>query len=473
MHHRRSGIAWPDHKRFAKARAFATGRDCTLPMKSASPVGWTRLRNSISGVVHLGFDPQTKRGAAFARLSQSARLALWSVLRHRRRTGLAMIAVAFGVAALILAGAFVEWIFWATRQGAIQSGIGHIQVARNGFHEKGNADLDRFLLPADSPVLQALQSTPGVKTVAPRLSFSGLASHGDTTLSFLGEGVDPDREKNFTDVSIIISGQDLASSAPDGVIVGNGLAANLGITTGDRITLLANKPGGGINAVEAIVRGLFATVSKAYDDSAIRVPLPLAHQLLRVRGAHRWIIVLDKTEDTPRLLAQLRTRYAGGGLEFIPWYDLADFYKKTVRLLSKQMAVIEAIIGLVIVLTIGNSMMMGVMERKSETGTTMALGTRARAILFQFVAEGLLLGVLGGAIGILLGLGIAEVISMIGIPMPPPPGQARGFRAGMIVTTPLVGSAFAIAVGTGLIAALYPAWRASRTNIVDALRHNR
>src|SRR5690348_6647985 len=126
-------------------------------MKSASPVGWTRLRNSISGVVHLGFDPQTKRGAAFARLSQSARLALWSVLRHRRRTGLAMIAVAFGVAALILAGAFVEWIFWATRQGAIQSGIGHIQVARNGFHEKGNADLDRFLLPADSPVLQALQ----------------------------------------------------------------------------------------------------------------------------------------------------------------------------------------------------------------------------------------------------------------------------------------------------------------------------
>src|SRR5690242_10707846 len=114
MHHRRSGIAWPDHKRFAKARAFATGRDCTLPMKSASPVGWTRLRNSISGVVHLGFDPQTKRGAAFARLSQSARLALWSVLRHRRRTGLAMIAVAFGVAALILAGAFVEWIFWAT-----------------------------------------------------------------------------------------------------------------------------------------------------------------------------------------------------------------------------------------------------------------------------------------------------------------------------------------------------------------------
>src|SRR6478752_4794169 len=82
--------------------------------------------------------------AAFGGIAQSGRLAVWSVLRHRRRTAVAMAAVAFGVAALILAGAFIEWIFWATRQGAIQSGLGHVQVARRGFHEKGTADLDRY-----------------------------------------------------------------------------------------------------------------------------------------------------------------------------------------------------------------------------------------------------------------------------------------------------------------------------------------
>jgi putative ABC transport system permease protein len=255
--------------------------------------------------------------------------------------------------------------------------------------------------------------------------------------------------------------------------MGYGLAANLEITIGDSVVLLTNGPGGGINAVEARVRGLFATVSKAYDDSAIRVPLPLANQLLRVSGAHEWIVVLHETTRTPEVLQEFRDRYAGSELEFVPWYELADFYNKTVSLLSKQMGVIQAIIGMIIVLTIGNSMMMGIMERTSEIGTAMALGTRARGILLQFVLEGLLLGIFGGLLGAALGYSAAEAISAIGIPMPPPPGQARGYRAGMIVTVPLVTTAYAIAVVTTLAAAIYPAWKASRIEIVDALRHNR
>jgi len=214
-------------------------------------------------------------------------------------------------------------------------------------------------------------------------------------------------------------------------------------------------------------------VSKAYDDSAIRIPLPLADELLRVSGAHQWIVVLRDTADTPAAVERFRERFAASNLEFIPWYDLADFYNKTVSLLSKQMGVIELIIGLIIVLTISNSMMMGVIERTSEIGTAMALGTHRRGILLQFVLEGLLLGVLGGLVGAMLGVVLAQIISTIGIPMPPPPGQARAYRAGMIVTSPLVLTAFVIAAITALVAALYPAWKASRTQIVDALRYNR
>jgi len=384
-----------------------------------------------------------------------------------------MAAVGFGVAALILTGAFIEWIFWATREGTIQAGLGHIHVARQGFQEHGAADLGRYLLPADSPVLQALRDTPGVKTVAPRRSLSGLVSHGETTLSFLAEGVDPESEKNFGDVSIIVKGENLSNRDPHDVIIGQGLAANLDVTVGDTVVLLVNNAKGGINAIDARVRGLFATVSKAYDDSAMRIPLPLADELLRISGAHQWIVVLRDTADTPAAVERFRERFAASNLEFIPWYDLADFYNKTVSLLSKQMGVIELIIGLIIVLTISNSMMMGVIERTSEIGTAMALGTHRRGILLQFVLEGLLLGVLGGLVGAMLGVVLAQIISTIGIPMPPPPGQARAYRAGMIVTPPLVLTAFVIAAITALVAALYPAWKASRTQIVDALRYNR
>lgn len=384
-----------------------------------------------------------------------------------------MVAVAFGVAALILAGAFIEWIFWATREGTIQGGLGHIHIARKGFQESGSADLGRYLLPADSLILQALRKAPGVKAVAPRLSFSGLVSHGDSTLSFFAEGVDPDSERKFGDISIIIKGENLSGRNANDIIMGYGLAANLGVTIGDTVVLLVNTPSGGVNGAETRIRGLFATVSKAYDDSAIRVPLPIANQLVRSPGAHQWIVVLRDTNNTPQALLEFRDRYKASDLEFVPWYELADFYNKTVSLLSMQMSVIEIIIALIIVLTITNSMMMGVMERTSEIGTAMALGTRARGILLQFVLEGLFLGILGGLIGAILGIALAEAISEIGIPMPPPPGQARGYRAGMIVTLPLVEAACTIAVATALAAALYPAWKASRTQIVDALRYNR
>ena len=299
-------------------------------------------------------------------LLQSGTLALWSVLRNRRRVALAVCSVTFGITALILAGGFIEWIFWATREGTIQGGLGHVHVARKGFQDHGTADLDRFLLPAESPILQKLRDRPGVRVVAPRRSFSGLVSHGDITLSFIAEGIDPEAERNFGDVSIFVDGNDLTSRSERAIIMGQGLAANLGVSVGETVVLLVNRANGGVGAVEAHVNGLFATVSKAYDDSAIRIPLTLATELLRTPGSHEWVVVLTDTEHTAQATEALRAEFADSGLEFVPWYDLADFYNKTVTLLSRQMGVIQTIIALIIVLTIGNSMMMGVIERTSE-----------------------------------------------------------------------------------------------------------
>jgi putative ABC transport system permease protein len=89
-----------------------------------------------------------------------------------------------------------------------------------------------------------------------------------------------------------------------------------------------------------------------------------------------------------------------------------------------------------------------------------------------FLLEGALLGVVGGAIGVVLGYGLAEAISAIGIPMPPPPGMAHGYTGQILVNDSLVLDAMALALVTTLLASVMPAWRASRMNIVDALRCN-
>jgi putative ABC transport system permease protein len=242
---------------------------------------------------------------------------------------------------------------------------------------------------------------------------------------------------------------------------------------GDRVVLLANTASGGINAVEAHVRGLFSTVTKAYDDSALRLPLPVARQLLRVTGAHRWLVLLDDTAHTESLVADLRLRLTGTKLEVVAWHQLADFYNKTVALFSKQVGVMKLIIAIIIVLSISNTLMMSVMERTGEIGTSMALGYSRQAILRLFVSEAALLGLFGGLLGILVGVGLAHLISTIGIPMPPPPGMARGFTGEIHVTWRLTLDALGLAFGTTLLASVYPAWKASRMEIVDALRHSR
>ena len=396
-----------------------------------------------------------------------------NITRQYRRSLFGIAAVTFGVVALLLAAGFIEWIFWASREGTIQAGLGHVHVMRPGYLKDGQADPWHYLLPQKSPQLAALSRFPTVHTVAPRLTFNGLISHGAATVSFIGEGVDPEAEREISRTLLISSGKNLATEDPKGIILGSGLADNLGTVVGDTVVLLVNTPAGGINAVECTVRGLFNTVSRAYDNSAIRTPLPLTQKLLRVSGSHRWILLLDDTGETTKTTFALQEKFRDSGLEFVPWYDMADFYNKMVSLLSKQISVVELIIAIIIVLSISNTMMMNVLERTAEIGTCLAIGRNRGQILRQFVYEGLTIGLIGGTLGLTLGMLLATLISKIGIPMPPPPGMSQGYTGEILITAPLAINAFLLALGTTLLASLYPAWKASRLEIVDALRHNR
>jgi putative ABC transport system permease protein len=395
-----------------------------------------------------------------------------SVLRQKRRSAFGICAVAFGVVALIVGGGFIEWIFWGIREGTIESGVGHIQVVRPKFFDAGLSDPFKFLLPENASERTAIEAMAGVKVVAPRLSLSGLVSFGEATVSFVAEGVDPAKEAAFVGL-IIAEGEPLSAEDPKGVIMGRGLALNLHVKVGDGVVLLVNTPSGGINAVDAKVRGLFSTVSKAYDDSAIRIPLSMAHGLLRISGVHKWVVVLDETERTDMTLAALKQRFSGQRLEFVPWRELADFYNKTITLMSRQLAIVYLIIAVIIVLSISNTLTMSVIERTGEIGTAMALGQTRANVMRQFLTEGVMLGVIGAAFGGAAGLVLAYIVSKIGIPMPPPPGMARGYTGEIRVTAGLVGNALTLAFTTTLLASLYPAWKASRLLIVNALRHNR
>ncbi len=399
-------------------------------------------------------------------------LACRNLARHSRRTAVCIGAIAFGVIALVLAGGFAQWMIWMEQESTIHSRLGHLQIVKRGFYQHGVADPHAYLFGDQLVDTQRILALPHVRSVTPRVAFSGLISRGDTTVSFLGEGVAPETEAAVSRDVIVHAGMPLASSHQNGIILGKGLAASLGAEPGATVVLLCTTQGGGVSAVEAQVRGIFHTAIKAFDDSALRVPIPLARKLMKADGSHQLVVLLSDTNQTDDVLHRLRGLIdeERSGFQVTPWIDLADFYKAVVDLFASQTGFVRAIIAIIIVMSISNALMTSVRERTSEIGTIMAIGFRRREVMQLFVTEGIAMGLIGGVVGVVLAYLLALVISAVGIPMPPAPGMDHGFDAEIRVTIALVVSGFLLAVLSAFLASLYPAWKASRLPIVDALR---
>lgn len=400
-------------------------------------------------------------------------MAVRNLVRHRRRSALALGTVGGGVVAFLLAGGFIQWIFHDMRESTIHSQLGHIQITRPDFLTAGQSDPYRYLLPDTVP--ESLSDSLGGhgKTVAPRLVFTGLLSKGEATVSFLGEGIDPDKEAPITRAITIQQGKDLTESGPNSVLLGEGLAASIGAQPGDVVVLLATTDSGSVSAVECTIAGIFSTITKAYDDSVLRAPLDVARRLMRVDGATSWVVLLDQTKATDSAVRRLRETLESSEYEVIAWSELADFYNKTVELFSKQVDVVRMLIAFIVILSISNTLTMSVLERTNEIGTSMAIGIRRIGIMRLFVSEGVMIGLIGGIGGIVIGFILGLIISSIGIPMPPPPGMARGYIGQITISPALAFEALTLAIGTTLLASIFPAWKASRMTIVDALRHQR
>lgn len=415
-------------------------------------------------------DPVGARELAY-RLLAACRLAAHNLLRHRRRSLVAISSVAFGIAALVVATGFMEWMFVDFREATIESQYAHLQITRPGFHEDGTSDPFRYVLPRETGGKIA-EGVLHLRSLAPRLMLAGLVSRGDATVSFTGEGIDPAIDLTDDRSLRILHGGKLVPSNRNSVLLGRGLGQVLGAGVGDNVVLLVNTPRGGVNALDAQVVGIFASVSKAYDDSALLVSIETASRLLKVEGAHAWLMYLQDTRYTAEVAAGVRQRLDPKEFEVRTWDQLAEFYTRAVDLLREQLGVVRIVVVAIILLSIANTMMMAVVERTGEIGTAMALGVKRREILGQFLLEGSFIGAIGGLAGLVLAGVLAAVIAALGIEMPPPPGLTRGYVARVLFTPSIVVEALVLAVATTVLASLFPAWKASRMAIVDALRYN-
>lgn len=394
-----------------------------------------------------------------------------NLLRHYRRNITALLSVGFGVAALLAASGFTAGMFEEFREATIHSRYGHVQVTVPGYHQNGRSDPWSYLLPGEAPA-QLLDGV-GDGRIAPRLLVNGLASHGDVTLPFIGEGYDPAVDMTDDRSLRMTAGRRLAAGDRDHLIVGRGMARRLGVGAGDSLVLLVTNPGGQLGAVEAEIAGVFASFSSDFDAAALLLPIELARRLVGVEGAHAWLVFLDETAKSHAVADHLSATLPRDRFDVQPWDALAEFYRRATELFVQQLQVVKVVVVAIILLGIGNTMMSSVLERTGEIGTVLALGARRREVLRGFLLEAAILGVVGALLGVLLAAALAWLVAMAGIQMPPPPGFSRGYPAALQITPGAMLEALAIAVATTTLAALYPALRASRMVIVDAIRELR
>ena len=400
------------------------------------------------------------------------KLAARNISRHKTRTALTLGAIVLGVVGLILTGGFVEDIFTQLREATIHSQIGHLQLYKAGYYTAGRRSPYQHMIQDSHKKIMELRELPHVVDLMPRVNFSGLLSNGRTSFPVIGEGVDPAKEARLSTYIVIKEGRQLAPKDAYGIMLGSGVATALNLRPGENISLLLNTPDGALNTLDLQVIGVFQTFSKEYDDRAVRIPLSTAAELLSTTAVHSLVFALDDWTATDEVATLLRRQLPREQFEIKTWYELSDFYQKTVELYRRHFAVLRLIILGMVLLSVANSINMNIYERTGELGTLRAIGHRAGRVFRLVVAESFVLGLTGSVLGTVAGSVAALAISAIGIPMPPMPNTDIAYTAHIQLVPAELVFAFLIGLFASILAALWPAWRISRLPIVDALARN-
>lgn len=461
-------------------------------------------------------------------------LALRNLLRNRRRSLTTLLAMVVGLAAILLFGGYRSNIMYGSQTGFVQ-GTGHLQIQRKGYFSDGGdnpsaygiADYERLIaLLRDDPEL-----APLLQVVTPTLQLGGIAGNfaAGVSRSVMATGLIPEdrnRMLAWNEYGVVSYAQPLplVGTPLDTVVLGTGVARKLqlcqllpadachGKTTQpasnkagsdapadllalsaqeasqsastarageNRLEMLAATSRGApnvasLNAIEARNMGI-----KALDDVYMAMHLAQAQRLIYGNAKPQVtaiVIQLHSTAQIPaarqRIETLLAQHFPKADLDLLDFVQLNPMYRQTNEFMDTMFGFIAMLIGVIVLFTIGNTMSTAVVERTTEIGTLRAIGLRRTGIRRLFLCEALLLGIAGSILGVAFALLVAYGINHSGWSWTPP-GYSYAYlilvRVGQDLPL-LFGCVFDMLVVT-LLSAWWPARRAARLVIVDALRH--
>jgi putative ABC transport system permease protein len=220
------------------------------------------------------------------------------------------------------------------------------------------------------------------------------------------------------------------------------------------------------------VSGVYDSGSDATNDKFMRVNYTYAQALYDTDKAEQIVVLLDDWQKTEQMRGLLSAKLAKAGLavEIKTWRELSVFYMKVRGMFDMIFLFLFSIVLIIVVMSTVNTMGMAVLERTREIGTLRALGLKRKGVSLLFAMEGGLLGLLGSLLGMVLHFGVWSLIHVLA-PTYTPPGISTPVPLVVNLVPQSLLVLMCCLILLSLIAAILPARRAARQNVVDALGH--
>lgn len=399
--------------------------------------------------------------SAADRLAEAFRMALLAMNAHRMRTFLTMLGIIIGIASVVSVVALGNGSQKKILENISSLGTNTITVFQGrGFGDNSKTAQVKTLVPADG---EALAEQPYVDGVSPSVTSSVTARFKDTEASATVNGVSEDffYVRGMTFQSGQAFDKEGVTERAQDVVIDNNTQKTFfsdGTNPVGQVILLGSVPSRIIGVIEA-------QKSMMGNSDSLNVYLPYSTVMSRMLGQSnvRSIIVRVK-DEYPSAAAEnaiLNLLVQRHGAQDV-FTQNSDSIRETIQqttqtmtLLVSAIAVISLIVGGIGVM---NIMLVSVTERTQEIGVRMAVGARQSDILQQFLIEAVLVCILGGILGVLLSLGIGQLI-----------GHFAGDIFQMAYSTTSIVAAFVCSSMIGIIFGFIPARNAAQLNPVDAL----
>jgi putative ABC transport system permease protein len=406
------------------------------------------------------------------------KLAIRNVLRNKRRSLVTLAAIGVGFAAISLFRGYTDNTYYGLRESAVRGeGLGHLNIYKAGWLEKGKLDPQRYML-SNAEIVQIIKIVEEEKEVilaTPQIHITGLVSNGKISTIFMAQGVIPKDDKTIKGAwneFRSIKGESLDDKKDYGVEVAQDLAGYLNLEPGKDGVVMATTLDGQMNAMDIQTSGIYDSGSEATNDKFMRFNYSFAQALYGTDKAEKIVVLLDDWQKTEVMRTVLSDRLAKAGLacRIKTWNELSLFYSKVRGMFDMIFLFLFSIVLIIVVMSTVNTMSMAVLERTREIGTLRALGLKRRGVSLLFALEGGLLGFLGSLLGMVLHVGVWALIRILA-PTYTPPGVSTPVPLVVHLVPESMITLMICLMFLSLIAAIIPARRAARQNVVDALGH--